>query len=125
RYGNDGTEYGLRNVTMNMLSKTLSILAIALATGAANAAAIKIATVAPDGTAWMKEMRATGDAIKTKTEGRVEMKFYPGGVMGDDATVLRKMKIGQLQGGLSPAAKRRSSPRMRRSTACRSCSAAR
>jgi len=84
---------------MNMLSKTLSILAIALATGAANAAAIKIATVAPDGTAWMKEMRATGDAIKTKTEGRVEMKFYPGGVMGDDATVLRKMKIGQLQGG--------------------------
>jgi len=73
---------------MNMLSKTLSILAIALATGAANAATIKIATVAPDGTAWMKEMRATGDAIKTKTEGRVEMKFYPGGVMGDDATVL-------------------------------------
>ena len=84
---------------MNMLSKTLSTLAIALATGAANAATIKIATVAPDGTAWMKEMRATGDAIKTKTEGRVEMKFYPGGVMGDDATVLRKMKIGQLQGG--------------------------
>jgi TRAP-type C4-dicarboxylate transport system substrate-binding protein len=84
---------------MNMLSKTMLTLAVALATGAADAATIKIATVAPDGTAWMKEMRATGDAIKTKTEGRVEMKFYPGGVMGDDATVLRKMKIGQLQGG--------------------------
>jgi TRAP-type C4-dicarboxylate transport system substrate-binding protein len=27
------------------------------------------------------------------------MKFYPGGVMGNDAQVLRKIRIGQLQGG--------------------------
>jgi TRAP-type C4-dicarboxylate transport system substrate-binding protein len=47
----------------------------------------------------MREMRAAGDAIKQKTEGRVEIKYYPGGVMGDSATVLRKIKIGQLQGG--------------------------
>ena len=65
----------------------------------ANAATIKIATLAPDGTSWMKEMRATADSIKQATEGRVEIKYYPGGVMGDDATVLRKIKIGQLQGG--------------------------
>lgn len=60
---------------------------------------IKIATVAPDGTAWMKELRASADTVKQRTEGRVEVKFYPGGVMGDPATVLRKIKIGQLQGG--------------------------
>jgi TRAP-type C4-dicarboxylate transport system substrate-binding protein len=83
---------------MNVLTKLLPA-ALGLVACAASAATIKIATVAPDGTAWMKEMRAAGEAIKTKTEGRVEMKFYPGGVMGDDATVLRKMKIGQLQGG--------------------------
>ncbi|WP_347259861.1 TRAP transporter substrate-binding protein DctP [Rudaea sp.] len=64
----------------------------------ANAATIKIATIAPDGTAWMKEMRAAAEAVKTKTADRVEIKFYPGGVMGDNATVLRKIKIGQLQG---------------------------
>jgi TRAP-type C4-dicarboxylate transport system substrate-binding protein len=46
----------------------------------------------------MKEIRATGDAIKKGTDGRVELKLYPGGVMGDNATVLRKIKIGQLQG---------------------------
>ena len=84
---------------MNMLGKTLLALAIGLAATAAQAAAIKIATVAPDGTAWMREMRAVGDAIKSKTDGRVEIKYYPGGVMGDDQTVLRKIKIGQLQGG--------------------------
>ncbi|MEP6939242.1 MAG: TRAP transporter substrate-binding protein DctP, partial [Rudaea sp.] len=62
------------------------------------ASVIKIATVAPDGTAWMKEMRAAAEAVKTRTGDRVEIKYYPGGVMGDDATVLRKIKIGQLQG---------------------------
>jgi TRAP-type C4-dicarboxylate transport system substrate-binding protein len=83
------------------LLNTLSIaLALAFATAlpAPAATTIKIATVAPDGTAWMKEMRATGDAIKKETDGRVELKLYPGGVMGDNATVLRKIRIGQLQG---------------------------
>ncbi len=84
---------------MNLLSKSLIALAIGTIAAAAQAATLKIATIAPDGTAWMREMRAAGEAIKSKTEGRVEIKFYPGGVMGDDATVLRKMKIGQLQGG--------------------------
>jgi len=65
----------------------------------AHAAVIKIATVAPEGTAWMKEMRTGAEEIKKRTEGRVEIKYYPGGVMGDPATVLRKIKIGQLQGG--------------------------
>ena len=66
----------------------------------ANAATtIKIATAAPDGTAWMREMRAGADAVKKRTEDRVEIMFYPGGVMGDEPTVLRKIKIGQLQGG--------------------------
>jgi len=83
-----------------MQTKTLLLaLAFALAGASADAATLKIATVAPDGTAWMREMRAAGDAVKAKTDGRVEIKFYPGGVMGDDATVLRKIKIGQLQGG--------------------------
>jgi TRAP-type C4-dicarboxylate transport system substrate-binding protein len=69
------------------------------ALGAQAATVIKIATVAPDGTAWMREMRAGADAVKKSTEGRVEIKYYPGGVMGDEPSVLRKIKIGQLQGG--------------------------
>jgi TRAP-type transport system periplasmic protein len=80
--------------------KKSAFLAIALciASTMASATTIKIATVAPDGTAWMREMRAAADAVKQKTVDRVEIKYYPGGVMGDNATVLRKIKIGQLQG---------------------------
>jgi TRAP-type C4-dicarboxylate transport system substrate-binding protein len=86
-------------MTMKHFKKLSLALALTLVAGGAHAATIKIATLAPDGTNWMKEMRAIADTIKTKTEGRVELKYYPGGVMGDDATVLRKIKIGQLQGG--------------------------
>ena len=67
--------------------------------GIAQAASLKIATLAPDGTSWMKEMRAAGKRIEAQTEGRVKLKFYPGGVMGNHQTVLRKMRIGQLHGG--------------------------
>lgn len=63
------------------------------------AADLKIATVAPDGSHWMQQMRAGADEIKTRTAGRVLLKFYPGGVMGNDAQVLRKIRSNQLQGG--------------------------
>ena len=74
-------------------------LAALMTTATSAATTIKIATVAPDGTAWMRELRAAAESIKTKTVDRVEIKFYPGGVMGDESAVMRKMKIGQLQGG--------------------------
>jgi len=58
----------------------------------------KIATTAPDGTLWMKTMREASKEIEQRTAGRVRFKFYPGGVMGSDKIVLRKMRVGQLQG---------------------------
>ena len=60
---------------------------------------LKIATLSPEGSDWMQKMRAGAKEIEEKTNGRVKFKFYPGGVMGDDQAVLRKIKIGQLQGG--------------------------
>jgi len=63
------------------------------------AAAFKIATLAPEGSSWLREMRAAADEVAQRTEGRVEFRYYPGGVMGDDATVMRKIRLGQLQGG--------------------------
>ena len=60
---------------------------------------IKIATLSPDGTSWMRAMRAAGDTIAKRSQGRVELRFYPGGVMGNDQSVMRKIRAGQLQGG--------------------------
>ena len=68
-----------------------------------NAATFKIATISPDGLSWMKKLRAGTKQIEDLTEGRVKFKIYPGGVQGDDTTVLRKMRIGQLHGGVVAA----------------------
>jgi len=57
---------------------------------------IKFATLAPEGSSWMKSMRALASDIKDKSKGRAIFKFYPGGVSGDEKDVLRKMRIGQL-----------------------------
>jgi len=65
----------------------------------AHARVLKIATIAPDGTAWMIEMRKGAKQIEEQTQGRVKLKFYPGGIMGNDKSVLKKIRIGQLQGG--------------------------
>jgi TRAP-type C4-dicarboxylate transport system substrate-binding protein len=65
----------------------------------AQAQSLKIATFAPDGTLWMQELRKGAEEIDKRTEGRVTIKLYPGGSMGSDRVVLRKIRAGQLQGG--------------------------
>jgi TRAP-type C4-dicarboxylate transport system substrate-binding protein len=65
----------------------------------ATAKTLKIATIVPDGSSWLVEMRKAAAEIKERTEGRVKLKYYPGGVMGNDKTVLRKVRAGQLHGG--------------------------
>ncbi|WP_188310345.1 TRAP transporter substrate-binding protein DctP [Arenimonas fontis] len=80
--------------------RAILTLLVCLLAGTAWAQQIKIATLAPEGSAWMRELRAAAAEVKAGTGGRVEVKFYPGGVMGNDAVVLRKMRLGQLQGGV-------------------------
>jgi TRAP-type C4-dicarboxylate transport system substrate-binding protein len=63
------------------------------------ATTFKIATLSPEGSTWMDIMRSGADEVAEKTNKRVQIKFYPGGVMGDDMAVMRKIRIRQLQGG--------------------------
>jgi TRAP-type C4-dicarboxylate transport system substrate-binding protein len=60
---------------------------------------IKFATLAPEGSTWMKTMHAIDDEVRRRTENRLGFKFYPGGVQGDEKDVLRKIRNGQLHGG--------------------------
>jgi TRAP-type C4-dicarboxylate transport system substrate-binding protein len=79
----------------------LSIFTLLFASGVA-AKTLKFATLAPAGTTWMNEITAGADRVAQRTSGRVKLKFYPGGVMGNDQSVHRKIKIGQLHGGAFP-----------------------
>ena len=82
------------------------LLALAFAPSAPlhAAATLKIATVSREGSSWMKVLRAAAGEVDAATGGRVRFKIYPGGVMGDDASVLRRMRVRQLHGGIVTAA---------------------
>ncbi len=83
----------------NLTTQFFLVIALLFSFSSSHALTIKIATVAPDGTTWMKNMRTAAKEIKEKTDGRVKLKFYPGGVMGNDKSVMKKIRLGQLQGG--------------------------
>jgi TRAP-type C4-dicarboxylate transport system substrate-binding protein len=60
---------------------------------------LKFATLAPDGTTWVKLLQEWADKVKTESQGRLVFKIYPGGVQGDEPDVLKKIRFGQLHGG--------------------------
>ena len=82
-----------------MMIRIITIMLVIMLSGPAQAMRFKIATLSPEGSVWMQKMREGADELALKTDNRVTIKYYPGGVMGDDKAVLRKIRIGQLHGG--------------------------
>jgi TRAP-type C4-dicarboxylate transport system substrate-binding protein len=76
----------------------VSLCFIQSANGAEKSLIIKMATLAPEGSSWMKTFNTLNAEITKKTENKVQFRIYPGGVLGDEMDMLRKMKIGQIQG---------------------------
>jgi TRAP-type C4-dicarboxylate transport system substrate-binding protein len=88
-----------KGILMRSLWSLMLALLLAAPFVPARALTLKIATLAPDGSLWMQELRKGGEQIAQRTAGRVTIRFYPGGSMGSDRVVLRKIRAGQLQGG--------------------------
>lgn len=87
---------------------------------------LKFATLAPEGSTWMKVMNELNDELQKKTDGRVKFKMFAGGIQGDEKDVVRKVRIGQLQaagftgvglGQIAPAVRILDAPWLFRSSA--------
>ncbi len=80
----------------------LVVLLLALLTVAAPAGGdpvkLRMAAIAPDGTAWARELRAFGRDVESHTNGAVVLKWYLGGIAGDELTSLERVRKGQLDG---------------------------
>ena len=59
----------------------------------------KVASLAPEGSVWTKRFRDFTKEVTEKSNGEIGFKIYAGGVMGDDRSMYRKMRVGQLNGG--------------------------
>jgi len=77
------------------------ILLLAFSTSSiAETYTLKFATLMPTGTAWSKILDDWVKEVEEKSNGRIIFKMYSGGVMGDEPDVLRKIRKGQLHGGM-------------------------
>lgn len=61
---------------------------------------IKMATLAPNGSPWHEILKEMAADWSKASDGQVTLRIYPGGVAGDEADTVRKIRIGQLQAGL-------------------------
>ena len=57
---------------------------------------IKFATLAPQGSTWLNVVNDVSEELKEKSDGKLRLKIYAGGVAGDEKDVLRKMRIKQI-----------------------------
>jgi len=61
---------------------------------------VKLAVLVPEGTTWGNSLKKFAKEVDLVTGGEVNLKVYYGGVSGDEPDVLRKVRIGQLHGGI-------------------------
>lgn len=56
-----------------------------------------VGTVAPEGSPWHEILQQMGQDWEEISGGKVILRIYPSGVLGDETDMLRKVRIGQLQ----------------------------
>jgi TRAP-type transport system periplasmic protein len=59
---------------------------------------LSVATLAPIGSTWMRTFDAWNRDLRRRTHGALALRFYPNGVQGDEAEVVRKIRGRRLDG---------------------------
>ena len=84
-----------------MRSLVAVLLLSRVAVAAADETTLRIGTVVPEGTSYAREMRTMARDAEADSDGRVRLKFYMGGIAGDELDMIARIKRGQLDGILS------------------------
>lgn len=67
---------------------------------AGGAVVIKIASIAPARSPWDKALEQVARDWERISNGAVQVKIYPGGIAGSEQDMIRKMRLGVVQGGV-------------------------
>ncbi len=98
--------YQVKSMTRMLIAPILiTLLGLALPGGTETAQAakgntIRLAMIAPRGSVVHREFKRMDKEIKKVTGGEWNVRVYPSGMAGDDTDVVRKMRVGQLDGGI-------------------------
>jgi TRAP-type C4-dicarboxylate transport system substrate-binding protein len=100
---------------MRALAFGLTLAALCAATRASGAEprTLRFATAAPDGTTWARELRAASRGVEQETHGAVRVKWYFGGIAGNELDVIDRIRRGQLDGATATVTCSRLAPSLR------------
>jgi TRAP-type C4-dicarboxylate transport system substrate-binding protein len=90
-----------------------AVLAVPATRVEADPITLRLATIAPAGTAWAREFGAYARDLEAGTHGAVRIKIYYSGIAGDEITVLDRIKRDQLDGAMGSESCMRLSPTLR------------
>jgi TRAP-type C4-dicarboxylate transport system substrate-binding protein len=76
----------------------LLLALLSLVATVADARPLRIATIVPSGSSWMKELQGWGRTLKARSKGQLTLRIAGGATMGDERDVVRKMDRGDLDG---------------------------
>jgi TRAP-type transport system periplasmic protein len=62
---------------------------------------LRIGSIVPAGTGWAREAQAMGRDVEQLSSGSLHLKYYLGGIAGDELEMMARMQRGQLDGVLS------------------------
>lgn len=79
-------------------SSALLLLCLWSAHAAAEPRTLRFGTSAPDGTSWARMARQFGQEMEEATHGELRIKWYFGGVTGDERETLQHIRARQLDG---------------------------
>ena len=65
---------------------------------AQEATVLRLATLAPRGSSWARVFNAWNNSLRQATDNSLSLRVYYGGSQGDERDVIRKIRIGQLDG---------------------------
>lgn len=85
----------MRKITI--VSLVSALLALAGQRALADEIVIKLATSAPAGSPWHLQLKEVANQWSTASGGHVQLKIFPGGTLGNEGDMVRKMRIGQIQ----------------------------
>jgi TRAP-type C4-dicarboxylate transport system substrate-binding protein len=76
----------------------IAVLCLTASVSHADRTVLRVATVAPDGTLWARELKSFAAEIAAQTGDAVRVKWIFGGIAGDEAQLEDRVRRGQIDG---------------------------
>jgi TRAP-type C4-dicarboxylate transport system substrate-binding protein len=85
------------DTTGKLVAALLIAVALAAAAGAQGRVTLRLATLAPDGSVWDKNLRMMTSEWTKVSGGRVAVSIFPSGALGDEREIVRRMRFDNPQ----------------------------